>query len=550
MIKNIARLFAGVSVAIVLVACVNKPMQESYDENIKNMNSTLLSGLQLNQERAAKARNITLPASVSQQLMPSSNFNEDDKVRAQLLDISVNDVPAQTFFKGLASDSGYSLVVSPDLKGNITLDLKQVTLRQVLQSLRDLYGYRSQRTAYGYNIYPRQLETRIFVIDKLSITRTGESQITLNSGGSDLTNANSEDSGDSGAADVSSTAITTTTTDTFWTDLKTTLSDLVGSEGDHGSDGPSPSVSVTPETGLVVVKAYPEEMDLVERYIVRTQAILSREVIIEAQILDVELKKQYSTGVDWEALTASSTTTSGEILTPESGLIGNVYKLSMSGDHGNFNYAIQLLSSQGKVSVMSKPRVSAINNQNAVIKVGNDEYFVTSVSSQVTTGDEDGDSTTSTIGLSAFFSGISLEITPQITADNHINLRIHPSLSRVNSDNKIITVDDKSSELPLAKSQVRETDTVIRASNGQVIIIGGLMETNVGLNESGLPVGTKYENAGAFLKSRKNFGTKNELIILMRAVVVENGVWRKELKQSADTAYHKVDEEGFYQRED
>lgn len=546
MTKCFVRLMAVVSIAAVLAACSNKPMQDSYDENIKEMNSTLLSGLQLNEERAAKAREVTLPPSVSDAMMPSAQVSEKSEPSAQLLDISVNNVPAQTFFKGLASDSGYSLVVSPDIKGEITLELKQVSLRQVLQSLRELYGYRSQRTAYGYNIYPKQLETRIFVIDKLSLTRTGESQIKLNSGGSDLTTS-SENSSSDVTPDSSSTSITTTQNDTFWTDLTTTLTGLVQS---NNTDGGTPSVNVTAETGLVVVKAYPEEMDLVERYIVRTQAILSREVIIEAQILDVELKKQYSAGIDWAALTSSGATTTSDILTPESGLLGNVYKLSMSGDNGNFNYAIQLLSSQGKVSVMSKPRVSAINNQNAVIKVGDDEYFVTSVSSEVTTGsDGSDDTTTSTIGLSAFFSGISLEITPQITADQYVNLRIHPSLSRVRSDNKVITVDDKVSELPLAKSQVRETDTVVRASNGQVIIIGGLMETNIGLNESGLPVGTQYADEGTFLKDRKNFGSKNELIILMRAVIVENGVWRKELTQAAKDAYHKSNEEGFYQRE-
>ena len=548
MIRYIKSLLIMFTVVMTLTACVNKPMQESYDENIKDMNQTLLSGLKLNQERVAKARAVTLPTSVSDELMPTAQIGSKEKTQTELLDISVNDVPAQTFFKSLASDSGYSLVVSPDLKGNVTLDLKQVTLREVLQSLRDLYGYRSERKSYGYNIYPRQLETRIFVVDKLSLTRTGESQITLNSGGSDLT-ASGENGGGGAASDTSSTSITTSQSDTFWTDLQTTLNSLVNTGGNQDSGDATPSVTVTAETGLVVARAYPEQMDLVERYILRTQSILSREVIIEAQILDVELKKQYSTGVDWEALTASGATTTNDIVAPESGLLGNVYKLSMSGDHGNFNYAIQLLASQGKVSVMSKPRVSAINNQNAVIKVGSDEYFVTSVSSQVTTGDSSGNTTTSTIGLSAFFSGISLEITPQITADKNINLRIHPSLSRVRSDDKVITVDGQTSELPLAKSEVRETDTVVRASNGQVIIIGGLMETNIALNESGLPVGTEHEDSASLMKDRKNFGVKNELIILMRAVIVENGVWQKELTDAASSAYHKVEEEGFYKHD-
>jgi len=430
--------------------------------------------------------------------------------------------------------------------GNVTLTLKQVTLVQVLQTVRDMYGYRYQRTSYGYNIFPKELETRIFMINHLALSRTSSTEIKLSTADGNLSQAASVADGGEGSQNLATSSIKTQQEDTFWADLKATLETLV-TTSDTTEGEAEPAVNVAPATGVVIIKAYPKEMDMAEHYIKRTQNIVSREVIIEAQILDVELKRQYSSGIDWSVLTASGATTSDSVTTPQGGLLGNVYKLSMSGDQGNFTYAIQLLASQGKVSVISKPRVSAVNNQNAIIKVGEEEYFVTNVSSEVTTGN-DSDSTTSTIQLTPFFSGISLDVTPQITSANQVNLRIHPAITRVSQDDKSITVNGTNNELPLAKSQVRETDTVVRANDGQVIIIGGLMETDIGLSESGLPIDEEASGMfGNFTKSKLNYGTKNELVILMRAVIVKDGAWQKELNQTAKTAYKDEVEEGFLQ---
>ena len=530
-----------------LFACTNQPMNNSYDENIHHMRQELETGMAQNAKEAQAAiKNATLPNSIAQALMPTAVKVGDTKDGEQRFDIEVNDVSAQVFFAGLAKDASYSLVVSPKVSGNITLALKQASLLQVLQTVRDMYGYRYQRTAYGYNIFPKELETRIFIINHLALSRTSNTEMRLSTADGNLVQAATVSDGGEGGQNLATSSIKTAQEDTFWADLKATLETLVAtSEGEEGSL--APAVNIAPATGVVIIKAYPKEMDMAERYIKRTQNIVNREVIIEAQILDVELKRQYSSGIDWSVLTASGATTSDNISSPESGLLGNVYKLSMSGDQGNFTYAIQLLASQGKVSVISKPRVSAVNNQNAIIKVGEEEYFVTNVSSEVTTS-SDTDSTTSTIQLTPFFSGISLDVTPQITSSNQVNLRIHPAITRVSQDDKSITVNGTNNDLPLAKSQIRETDTVVRANDGQVIIIGGLMESDIGLSESGLPIDEEASGIfGNFTKAKLNYGTKNELVILMRAVIVKDGVWQQELDQTANVAYKNEVEEGFLQ---
>lgn len=539
----------------ILTSCM-RPSDKNGDSNIATMHAALTETTRKQQQVGEDAKKLSLPASVAAQMMPSSTSlpgvkNNDTSLR---FDVSVNNVSAQEFFSGLSQGAATSIVLSPGVTGKVSLKLKQVTLVEVLDAVSDLYGYHYEKTSYGYTIYEKELQTRIFMLNKLTLQRTLQTNTQINSSGGDLTQASSSSSsGSSSPTTPSTVTIQASQKDSFWSDMKTTIAALIGADtsGDN-TDSDKPMVQVTGETGMIVVRAYPKEMQLAEQYLERTQNILGREVIIEAEILDVTLLDQYSAGIDWAALTAGGTMSPALPVTPTasaSSLLSSVYNLSMTGDRNNFSYAMSLISTQGKVSVLSKPRVSTINNQSAIIKVGSDNYYVTNVQTQLTTnGTSSSDNTTtSTINLQAFFSGISLYVTPQITDDGEVNLHIHPSVSKVTEDTLTVEVDDQTSVLPVAQSDVRETDTVVRAKDGQVIILGGLMQTTSTNTASGLPLSSKYKNTlGVLTTARDSSGVKSELVILLRPFIVHDNVWETQLDKTAKSAFSKKVEKEFF----
>lgn len=536
---------------LVLAGCM-RPTDKNYHDTLAEMNSSLMASSNNENKLKEESQNLSLPASVSAKMMPSfSSLPGEKENNASLrFDVSVNNVPAEKFFLGLSQGSDTSIVLAPGVSGNISLKLKQVTLLEVLDAVTDLYGYHYEKTSYGYTIYPKALETRIFMINKLGLQRNVQTNTQLNSSNGDLTQASSSASSGGASVPASTVSIQATQKDTFWNDIQTTIASLIGaSSSGNNSDSDSPMVKLTEDTGMIVVRAYPKEMQWVERYLEKTANILGREVIIEAEILDVTLTDENSSGIDWNALTAGGKFTPSASTTATQGLLSSVYSLSLSGDQNNFNYALQLLSTQGKIAVLSKPRVSAVNNQSAIIKVGSDDYYVTNVQSQVSTNGSSSASntTTSTINLQAFFSGISLYVTPQITENGEVNLHIHPSVSKVSQNILIVEVADQNSKLPVAQSQIRETDTIVHAKDGQVIILGGLIQSATSYVKSGLPLSDKYKDGlSALTTSQEDAAIKNELVILLRPLIAHDSVWKVEMEKTAKSAYSQKSEKEFF----
>jgi MSHA biogenesis protein MshL len=196
----------------------------------------------------------------------------------------------------------------------------------------------------------------------------------------------------------------------------------------------------------------------------------------------------------------------------------------------NFAALISFLESQGNVNVLSSPRISTVNNQKAVLKVGTDEFFVTNVSSTTTTGTAT--TTTPNVTLQPFFSGVVLDVTPQIDDRGNIILHIHPSVSQVNTVNKAINLGSGggSLNLPLASSNTSETDSIVRGQDGQIIAIGGLMQTSVSVDKSQVPGAGDVPVLGALFKSKNQTMQKRELVILLKPTIVQGqGTWNNDM---------------------
>jgi MSHA biogenesis protein MshL len=301
-------------------------------------------------------------------------------------------------------------------------------------------------------------------------------------------------------------------------------------------------VITDPHTGMLIVRAYPSELRNVEQMLERAELSIKRQVIIEAKILEVSLSDGYQAGIQWDTFGngfgSSITDTSNEVVVGfDTGNLSTLVDSSVEGvfkfglNFTDFNAIISLIESQGDVSVLSSPRIATVNNQKAVIKVGSDEFFVTDVSS-TTTSTSTSTSDTPDITLTPFFSGIALDVTPHIGQDSEVILHVHPTISKVEDQTKTVTLGDSGDLiLPLAFSTIRETDSIVRARSGQVIVIGGLMEERTQQLEAGVPMLKDIPGLGRLFTQERDVTEKVELVILLKPKIAEGQVWESELQQ-------------------
>ena len=498
---------------------------------------------------------LTVPDEINQALLPRPRDTSDHLFGESKYDINAQKVDATAFFSSIVQGTQYSVAIHPDVTGEISLDLKQVALNDVFDLVAELYGYEIERKQDIYRVYPSGMRTESFAINYLLMTRDGSTQTSITSGGvsqeagnsrggsrsqngfsgnssssADRSGGTGSSSGSFGGNSNGSNISTRTETD-FWAELLATLKSMIGTE-----DGKS--VMVTPQAGLVTVRAMPKEIRSIKAFLDVSEEIIQRQVILEARIIEVALDDGYQQGINWGQVLANSgstdfqfSNTAGTIGNSLSAALGNVTSLSFVNK--DFSGVLSLLSTQGNVQVLSSPRVTAINNQKAVIKVGNDEYFVTDVSSQSTISS----STTSVvpnIELTPFFSGIALDVTPQIAADGMVLLHVHPSVIETQEQEKIVTLNQEQFVLPLAQSNIRESDTVIRAKSGEIVVIGGLMQSIISDSVSKTPLLGDIPILGNLFKNKQNSEVKKELVILIKPTVVGKDTWKQELKRSRD----------------
>jgi len=456
--------------------------------------------------------------SLSQALLPplAAGGDSDDR-----FDINARGLGAGPFFEALVEGSRYNVVVYPDVDSVIDLRLSDVTVPEVMDIAGELYDLEIDRKGRLFQVKASGIQTRIFPIDYLSFKRSGGSETRVSSGQVSSARGSSGGSGRSGGesggetTNLVGTRISTETQSDFWQDIQRSLSMIV-SNGDNGQ------VIVNSGAGLVMVRADGQTLRQVEDYLRRTQLIMQRQVVLEAKILEIELNEGYQQGINWADVQSGSNgdftaqALSGQAI--QTADIGGLFSASVQA--GDFTGLIELLGEQGNVQILSSPRISTVNNQKAVIKVGTDEFFVTDIDFEDdNTANTGSDSTSTSVELTPFFSGISLDVTPQISEDGTIILHVHPSVSEVSDQEKLITVGSQDVTLPLARSTVRETDSVIRAESGQIVVIGGLIQNSSEDRNSAVPFFSEIPVLGELFKQRRFQSTKSELVILLRPVV-------------------------------
>ncbi len=495
-----------------------------------------------------------LPASVQDDLMPelgNDGFDNSDKTLKRFR-IQANQVEARAFFASLVKGTEFSVAVHPNVAGRITLNVSDVTLDDILSVVQDMYGYDVVKTGKVIQVYPAGLRTVTIPVDYIQFQRSGRSLTSIvtssvTSSGSSSSSKSSSSSSDSSSnasgssKDSSTTAsggtrIDTVTESNFWPLLQQAVSRLIGS-------GDGQSVVVTPQASVITVRAYPDEIREVRQFLGVSQQRMQRQVILETKILEVTLSDGYQQGINWSNLSASIGN-SGSVVIDRTGpstlpgldAIGSLLKgqTNVTLSDGSFEAVLSFMSTQGDLNVLSSPRVTAANNQKAVIKVGSDEYYVTAMSSVAGSGDSA--NVAPEVTLTPFFSGISLDVTPQIDDNGNVFLHVHPAVIEVETDVKNLNLGGNYADvsLPLAKSSIRESDSVIRARDGDVVVIGGLMKSNTIDRVSKVPFLGDIPALGHLFRNTNKLTQKTELVILLKPTVVGVNTWQKELERSRD----------------
>ncbi|MGI9919076.1 pilus (MSHA type) biogenesis protein MshL [Vibrio owensii] len=490
-----------------------------------------------------------IPSSVEADLMPNLDTNmSSQQGTLKRFRIQANAVEARSFFASLVKGTEYSVAIHPAVQGNITVNLSDVTLDEVLNVVQNMYGYDVVKSGKVIQIYPAGMRTVTIPVDYLQFKRSGRSLTSIVTGsvtsaGTSSSGGSSDDSdssdsnnnnGDSSTTSTGGTRIETITESDFWPMLQQAVANLIGS-------GKGQSVVVTPQAGVITVRAFPDEIREVREFLGVSQERMQRQVILEAKILEVTLSDGYQQGINWSNMSASIGN-SGSIVVDRNpvtlpldaigSLLGGQTNVTFSD--GNFEAVMNFMATQGDLNVLSSPRITAANNQKSVIKVGTDEYFVTELSSNA--GNGENSNAVPEVELTPFFSGISLDVTPQIDNKGNVFLHVHPAVIEVEEEIKKLNLggDFQDIQLPLAKSSIRESDSVIRAKDGDVVVIGGLMKQQNLEQVSKVPFLGDVPALGNLFRNINNVTQKTELVILLKPTVVGVNTWQKELERSRD----------------
>ncbi|MBI4985574.1 MAG: secretin N-terminal domain-containing protein, partial [Rhodocyclales bacterium] len=294
------RLLLSALAALLLAACAPTPMRSG--EVFDRAKDEVLQAAAERRSADVAEKALLPPLAVE---MPKNGEVEPR------FDLSVVNASAAQVFMALVTGTRYNMLVNPEVTGQITVRLKDVTVREALESIRELYGYEFTIKGNRISIQPNSLQSRIFQVNYLASKRQGGSDLRVTSGATSgpsggagamsgaAQGAPSTGAQGGGSTGNSTSRVSTTIDSDFWSGLTTALTTIVGSEQGR-------SVVVNPQSGIVVIRALPRELRSVESYLRATQTIVERQVVLEAKIIDVTLNQEYQSGINWGAFKSGS----------------------------------------------------------------------------------------------------------------------------------------------------------------------------------------------------------------------------------------------------
>lgn len=456
---------------------------------------------------ALAARALAAEPKLAREPLPELIVTEIEGKREpeRLYSLSLREAEIREVLMALAKQTNFNVVMDPKVKGRLTVDLKDVTLTEALDTLTGLLELTYSIKQNIIRVFEPAPETRIFSLQYVNLKRTGSSSASAQIGtaGGAVTGA----AGTATGAGGGSTSVTTSTESDLWRDIEAGVTKLLS---------PAGKIVVDKQSSSILVTDLPKFLDRIASFLESVEGSVQRQVLIEARIIEVTLTGEYRFGLDWGAITqaaalrGASTISSGRILGQRLAPASGDFQIGVTST--DFTALLSVISTQGELKVISSPKLATLNNQTAVIRAGTDEVFFETRLSE--TPSLTGIQTTRTVTPRTVTIGVVLGITPQIGADGTVVLHVHPTVTEKRGETKSALGDT----FPII--DVREADMVVRAKEGQVVVIGGLMQEKRSNNDSKIPILGDLPGIGQLFRSTTQEARKTELVVLLSPTVM------------------------------
>ena len=524
------RLFSFSIIFLLLSGCYKTDLQKNSPDALSQIDAYIEASERLESEGLSDSRsNPFLTTSLDRTIGDIQLPDYKLSVQAEAMDI-------RKFYMSLVEGTKLNMVIAPSVKGQISFVGRDLPLEDILDLVYEQYGFSWQRHDTGYKISAISKETRTYNISYLAIERQSSSTMSVESSRISASGSNQTNISTSHQSDV--------------------LKELASSLDHLISDDKLASYKINSSSGLLVLKAFPKTHSKVASFLKNLNENLHHQVLIEAKILEVELYDSYKQGIDWTSIFQKNEFAAGQVGSGsivDTGLetslgsgnsalvnltnintspttegfdkflydsfrttqMGGIFKVGLFKN--NFKFVLDLLSGQGQVQVLSSPRITTLNNQQAVIRVGEEKKFIKEITpGSVETNANGTVSSDATISFETYFSGISLVVMPHIIDDGSLILHVHPAISKISETKQTYNFGGKSYEFIMPTNDIRETDSVIKVDNRQIVVLGGLMKSEEDKENAFFPVFKKVPA----LDHRVTKNRKSELVILIKPLIV------------------------------
>jgi len=450
---------------------------------------------------------------------------------APVYTVEAEGVAVRELLRALAGDAGLSLDLHPLVQGAVTLHLSDQPLARILHRIARQANLRIELTGSHLIAQPDRPYLRSYHVDYVNLARHSQSSVSV---ATQIATTGTGAVG--GTADKGENTSTTTlvqeSRNAFWESLVNNVQGLLGAAGDAAG-----RVLVNRESALLTVLATDREHDAIAELIGQVLARARQQVLIEATVVEVELSDRYQAGVDWSLLDADSGWRFEQQMLGASLGAPPVATLTIDkgGEH-NLLATIRMLERFGNLRVLSSPKLMALNNQTAMLKVvDNRVYFTIDVDIQGATSNSPA-ITTFESNVHTVPVGFIMAVTPQIAETRQVTLNVRPTITRVlgfvRDPNPALATAGVISEVP--EIQVREIESVLTVSSGQIAVLGGLMQDSTNDQRSGVPLLSRAPVIGRLFSYRDQEVRKTELVVFLRPTVVSEAERHPQLEGLAD----------------
>jgi MSHA biogenesis protein MshL len=423
--------------------------------------------------------------------------------------------PIREILMLLVGDTQLSLIPDPSLTQTFVGDLKNVTIREALDLILEPLGLDYAIRGSVIRVFARELETRFYSVDHVitrrsgtrSTSTTGSANANVLGGAGGAAGVDVNAAGGSGIGQAGSniggsrSQLVGADTPDFYTGLEEGVRALLSAEG---------RMNLDPTAGLLQVSDRASRLDRIDQYIEAVMLRTQRQVQIEAKVIEVELRDEFSAGINWRAVLGSltdSVTLAQSLAPPATG------GFTLALNSGDFSALLNAFATQGKVNVLQSPRVTAMNNQPAVIRVGTQDVFFTTTTQ---TG-ELGQIVQTTVTPQSITEGVVLSVTPQISADGVIHMSINPTIT----DRAGVATSRLGDTVPIVN--VRETDSLVRVRQGETIVIAGMMQDSTSTDVAKVPLLGDVPVVGNLFRRTEKTRRKTDLVILLTPTLMGPG---------------------------